>query len=648
MKAPIFSYDHSAGGASANGGAFYTGGTYPPEYDGALFIADYNRRWIRYLTFDAQGHATVHPFGTGATAGPVQLVDRPGLEPLLDEVREHGRRAAPRALHGRRQHAAGRRSSRRRRRSASRRSRVGFDSTASYDPDAQPFAYSWDFGDGATSTEREPEPRLPDAGVYDAVLTLTEQTAPFASNSETVRITVGNNPPLATILAPANGATYRVGDVIPFAGSATSGPTPVPADQLTWELRTLHNQHVHYDALPAAPDLRRSLPERRQLHRRGPRRRRAPPALPHRRPSSRGRHRHPVRRPLPGEDRDHPRDRPDRAQDQLRGRGHRALGPGADPPGRELGADDLGAPGAAAPELRPVGRRRDHLLAQLHRRAPRRETFTALYENLAPTAAIAPAGATGVESAHRRLRRTRLLGSRGRHPRVRLGRRRRGHLEREPSPSFTFPVAGDLPGDPHRHRSARRHGHGAGRRLGQRRRADPADHLAGRRCLLARGRRRRLRRRGRRPERGAAPALAALLGVLPALLRRTGPELPGAARRHAPRRWRAAASSCRRSSRRARCTPASSSCVSPPAPLPAEGWFDPAWTPAPSRLAIDNTAQAETLVDFPVLVRLDPSRIQYAAALPRGPGPALHRRLGPAARPRDRDLEPRRRVRWCG
>ena len=51
--------------------------------------------------------------------------------------------------------------------------------------------------------------------------------------------------------------------------------------------------------------------------------------------------------------------------------------------------------------------------------------------------------------------------------------------------------------------------------------------------------------------------------------------------------------------------------------LPAEGWFDPAWTRR-RPIAIDNTAQAETLIDFPVLVRLDPSRIQYAGALPGG------------------------------
>jgi hypothetical protein len=131
---------------------------------------------------------------------------------------------------------------------------VQFDSNASYDPDAQPLAFSWDFGDGGSSAARNPTHLYTLPGVYDAELTVTELTAPFAAASETVRITVGNSPPLATIEAPANGSTYRVNDVIDFSATATSGGSPVPATEMEWELRTLHNQHAHFDAMPAAPD----------------------------------------------------------------------------------------------------------------------------------------------------------------------------------------------------------------------------------------------------------------------------------------------------------------------------------------------------------------------------------------------------------
>jgi glucose/arabinose dehydrogenase/chitodextrinase len=254
VKAPVFSYFHGlAGNASANAGAFYAGSTYPAAYQGALFIADYGRDWIRYLTFDAQGNATVHPFGVTAEAyaPPVQVIVGPdsnlywmqysGEGGAVRRIRYTGAGNTPPVVMIEADPTVG-----------LTPLTVSFDSNASYDPDAQPLAYAWDFGDGATSNERNPSHTYLTAGTYDATLTLTEQSPPGASNSESVRITVGNNPPLAAILTPADGASYRVGDVILFSGTATSGSNPVPATQQSWELRTVHDQHFHYDTLPSA------------------------------------------------------------------------------------------------------------------------------------------------------------------------------------------------------------------------------------------------------------------------------------------------------------------------------------------------------------------------------------------------------------
>ena len=54
--APYYAYDHGArvvageacpsGTSSISGLAFYDGGTFPAEYDGALFFADYARRCV--------------------------------------------------------------------------------------------------------------------------------------------------------------------------------------------------------------------------------------------------------------------------------------------------------------------------------------------------------------------------------------------------------------------------------------------------------------------------------------------------------------------------------------------------------------------------------------------------------------------------
>ena len=215
VRAPTFAYNHAAGGASANAGAFYGGTTWPAEYQRALFIADYNRAWIRYLTFDAQGRATVHNFGTAST-GPVQMLVGPDTNLYwmmynssggqLRRIRYTGAGNTPPTAIVDATPTVG-----------LTPLTVTFDADASFDPDAQALDYAWNFGDGAVSATKNPTHVYTAAGVYDATLTVTERTAPFASSTATVRITVGNNPPLAEIIAPSDGAAYRVGDTISFA-----------------------------------------------------------------------------------------------------------------------------------------------------------------------------------------------------------------------------------------------------------------------------------------------------------------------------------------------------------------------------------------------------------------------------------------------
>jgi glucose/arabinose dehydrogenase len=255
VKRPVFAYNHSSdgaggsGGASANAGAFYTGTVYPAQYRDALFIADYNRRWVRYLRFDASGNASVHNFLTeNSGIGMVQVVVGPDTNLYVvlyrssgSEVRRirytAGGNTPPTAV-------------------ASATPTIGtaplavqFSSLGTFDPDAQALALAWDFGDGGTSSAAEPAHVYTAAGVYDVTLTASEQTAPFASDTATVRITVGNEPPIATISAPADGAPYRIGDEIAYSGSGTSGGLPLAPSQLAWELRLHHNQHQHFDPL---------------------------------------------------------------------------------------------------------------------------------------------------------------------------------------------------------------------------------------------------------------------------------------------------------------------------------------------------------------------------------------------------------------
>ena len=500
VKAPTFSYDHSGGtGASANGGAFYTGGPYPPEYDGALFIADYNRRWIRYLTFDAQGKATVHPFGA-AGIGPVQVVVGPDsnlywMQYLssggeLRRVRYTGAGNTPPVVVIEATPTIG-----------VAPLSVSFDGSASYDPDAQAFDSDWDFADGASSTQVSPTHVYQEAGVYDAVLTLTEQTAPFASNSETVRITVGTSPPLATIVAPQDGDTYRVGDEIAFSASATAAGDPVPADQLTWELRTHHNQHLHYDSLASS----------------------AAPGDPNLSVGSftvedHGDNVHlqlcvtATVGPEPVTDTQCVEIFPETT----------AITLATDPIGLQVTYEDEGIELSGPALIHPVVNSEQTisvLPVEQHRTftewadgessrsrsftvGTQPETFTAIFENRGrrPHRSRRRLGPRPPRGG---LRRGRLLGSRRRRPRVRLGRRRRGSLQR--GRSLVQLPARRTPGDLDRDRSARRHGQRRGRRLGP---AELRERRAGSRRGVRR-RRSRLRRRLRRQLHARPPVATA-------------------------------------------------------------------------------------------------------------------------------------------
>ena len=63
--------------------------------------------------------------------------------------------------------------------------------------------------------------------------------------STPITITVGS-PPTATILTPADGATFRAGDVISFSGDGTDPDDgALPASGFTWNVDFLHDGHVH-------------------------------------------------------------------------------------------------------------------------------------------------------------------------------------------------------------------------------------------------------------------------------------------------------------------------------------------------------------------------------------------------------------------
>ena len=120
---------------------------------------------------------------------------------------------------------------------------VNFSSAGSNDPEGQPITYSWDFGDGTSSTASNPVHTYTEAGQY--VVRLTVSDGANSSISTPLTISVGSAP-TATIDSPTDGATFRAGDVISYGGQGTDVEDGnLPASAFTWNIDFLHDTHVH-------------------------------------------------------------------------------------------------------------------------------------------------------------------------------------------------------------------------------------------------------------------------------------------------------------------------------------------------------------------------------------------------------------------
>jgi PKD repeat protein len=220
---------------------FNSGGTYPAEYDDALFFADYSRDCIWVMPKGADGHPApglIRPFVEGA-ANPVNLEMGPDgnlYYPDFDSgtVRRIEYIASPNGAPTAVATASPT--------TGNAPLTVNFDGTESTDPDNDPLSYAWDLdGDGAydDSTASQPTYTYTANGTYAAGLRVTDSRG--ASDTDPVTIRVGNTPPTATITTPAAGTTWRVGDVINFSGSATDPQQGnLPASALSWSLILHH------------------------------------------------------------------------------------------------------------------------------------------------------------------------------------------------------------------------------------------------------------------------------------------------------------------------------------------------------------------------------------------------------------------------
>jgi len=193
VRSGLVTYNHldtngTAVGTAAVGGAFYTGTSYPAQYRGAYFYADYGRSDLRYVTVDANNAATGSPqiFATAAD-GPVDL--EMGADGNLyyaainvGEIRRiaYGTQTATATATPQ---------------SGPAPLAVQFSSAGTTDLYGGALAYSWNFGDGsAASTAANPAHTYAGDGIYNAVLTATNSHGEAAAARATVTVGAGGCP----------------------------------------------------------------------------------------------------------------------------------------------------------------------------------------------------------------------------------------------------------------------------------------------------------------------------------------------------------------------------------------------------------------------------------------------------------------------
>lgn len=256
QRAPYYAYLHSeetveddqcgTGGAAISGIAFYAAGFYPDRYDGALFFADYARNCIYAMLPGGNGlpdPSRVQLFAR-AVPQPVQLLTGPGGDLYYTSLRGELHRIA----------ALGANSAPTAKIVATPASgavplTVAFDASGSADPDpGDTLAYAWDLdGDGAfdDATGSAAVYVYSSGGARTAAVQVTDSRGAVATASQTITAGDGSGGLQATITQVAP-ETFRVGDVVQFAGEGRDGSALLPAASLAWDLVVQHCPEVDH------------------------------------------------------------------------------------------------------------------------------------------------------------------------------------------------------------------------------------------------------------------------------------------------------------------------------------------------------------------------------------------------------------------
>ena len=263
---PVFSYPHAGHDSAVVGGFVYHGTQFPSTYQGSYFYADYAQHWIRRLTFDANGNVTgafnFEPTDS-AVDGPfgdiVYLTEGPdGALYYVDLGFQLGGNGAGTVrrisyVSGNQPPMAAASATPT---SGAAPLSVAFSSAGSIDPEGTTLTYSWDFGDGATSTGPNPTHVYATRGSYLARLTVSDGVNELALAPVSIRV---GSPPTITDI---HHHPVRTG-APSWAGTSSPSAPPPPIQTGSCQRARTSGPSTSFTTATSTPAHRRRVPAER-------------------------------------------------------------------------------------------------------------------------------------------------------------------------------------------------------------------------------------------------------------------------------------------------------------------------------------------------------------------------------------------------
>ncbi|WP_405983420.1 carbohydrate-binding protein [Streptomyces sp. NBC_00872] len=218
---------------------------FPQSLNGYFFAAEYGRKWIKPIEVKADGTpGVIESFPWTGTQVMDQAFGPDGALYVLD----YGTGANNQALY-RIEYVGGSNRNPIAAAAADKTSgptplTVAFSSAGSSDPEGKALTYSWNFGDGGTSTAANPSHTYTTTGTFRPTLTVRDPEG--LTGTASLVVTAGNTAPTVNLTAPKDGELFSFGDTVPFSVTVSDpedGAIDCAKVKVTYLLG--HDEHRH-------------------------------------------------------------------------------------------------------------------------------------------------------------------------------------------------------------------------------------------------------------------------------------------------------------------------------------------------------------------------------------------------------------------